>query len=496
MPSVRILRPIHAGAAGLQLRGNVVNLADGEASALVGAGAAEWILTPNGDHRTNLSASRGNTTVMCGDSITGFNNTPDANGRWSDQGYVKWADFYLNARLDIVKNAGIPGNTCADLLGRIFTDVIAFNPQYVIELCGTNDLGAPLVNDVRTPGATLNGLGAAVIAQAVKDTVANVIRCKATYYQAMLEAGIKVFACSIGPSSDWLGYQHGRDIWAQVTAWQRSFCLTTPGMTFVDVATPMIDSQSAASVPKNQGVDNDGLHPYTRSAQAMGLALADELDDIVPAVPYPLFVVDSAGTNNPGGNTVPNPRWTGAGGTIGGGVTVTGTMPDAWQIGGVGTGTPPAVTVSKVAHPLVEGAFLLQCAVTFASVATFQGVEVQPIAPLSFFGAAAGDLVDWDFEYRILSADGGALGFSIVTTDFDAGFGVLGTFGYIPNVITLPIAAMPRLGRWVSGRRPYQLAAGTNGRYLKVAVFNSANNPGTITFQLGRLAVRKRVAVV
>lgn len=437
--------------------------------------------------------SSGVRTVIVGDSITGFNNTPNSEGRWSDQGYVKWADVDLGARLDIVKNAGIPGQRVADIERRIVPDVIDFNPQMVIELCGTNDLSAPLVNGVNTPGATLNGLGATVIAKAVRDTVAHIIEKKTSYYTAMLKANIKVFACSIGPSSDWLGYQHGRDIWAQVINWQRNFCRDNPGMTFVDIATPMIDSQSAASVPKNQGVDNDGLHPYTRSAQAMGLALANALRDKTPVAPYPLVVVDTAGANNPGGNTVPNTRWTGTGGTIGAGVTVTGTMPDGWQIAGVGTGTAPTATVSKVAHPDIPDAFLLQVAISFSAVATFQGVEVQPIAPLAFSGAAAGDLIDWDFEFRIVSANDFAMGYSMQVTDFDAGFGVLGTFGYIPNVITLPIAPMPRLGRWVSGRRPYQLAPGSSLRYFKVAVYNSANNAGTITFQLGRLAVRKRV---
>jgi lysophospholipase L1-like esterase len=434
-------------------------------------------------------------TVLVGDSIIGFNATPTPEGRWSDQGFVKWADVDLGAGLDIVKNAGIAGSTVAGVNQRVSRDVIAFSPQIVIEMCGTNDIAAPLVNGLATPGATVSGLGAPVIAAAVRDTVANIIAQKTAYYTAMLRAGIKVFACCIGPSSDWLGYQHGRDIWAQVTKWQREFCMSNPGMVFVDTATPIIDAQSNASVPKNQGLDNDGLHPFTRSAQAMGYALADALRPHVPTAPYPLFVVDTAGVNNPGGNVIPNTRWTGTGGTIIPGVTVTGAMPDAWQINAVGAGTPPEVTLSKVAHPLIPGAFLLQAEISFAAVAEFQGVELKPIEALAFVDAAAGDLIDWDFEFRIVAANDHARGFNIVMSDLNSGFAPLGEGGYVPNTITLPIAPMPRLGRHVSGRRPYQLATGTAFRFFRVAVYNAVNQAGTITVQLGRLAIRKRVSL-
>lgn len=436
-----------------------------------------------------------NRTVIVGDSITQQNNYLVNSGRWSDVGYVAWANTLLGGRLDIVNNAGVNGDRTADVLRRIDADVIRYRPRFVVEMCGTNDMSSPLLGLERVTGLVLVGLGAAAIAKAVKDTVADIIASKTAYYRACLDAGATVFACAITPSSDWLGFQHGRDIWGQVTEWQRRFCQETPGMVFVDTATPMVNPNSPLSLPVNQGVDNDGLHPYARSAQAIGAALADAMEPFIPKVLKPLHAVDAAGANNPRGNVIPNTIWEGSGGTILAGVTVTGTVPNGWQLGASTTGGPaPQVTISKVAHPTIPGAFVLRLAVTFAATTAFQSVELQPINPLAFVNEQAGHEIDWDLEFRIVSADAGALGFSMLMTDFNAAFSVLGTCGYVPNVFTLPIAPMANMGRWVSNRRPYRLGAGTAFRYFKVAVNNSSNATGTITFDLGRLYLRNSSA--
>lgn len=433
-------------------------------------------------------------TVIVGDSITSLNNaTPVATGRWSPDGYAVWANIFLGASLDIVANAGVPGDRTLQIRNRFAADVLALSPALIIEMGGSNDIAAPLLDGSRVNGVDLAVLTAPQIAAAVEQTVAEMIANKTAYYAAATATGARVIACAITPSSGWLGFQHARDIWARITKWQRQYCLENPGMLFVDTATPIVDPAAATSVPRNIGVDNDGLHYYHRSAQAVGAAIAAAYRQFLPLSESPLFVVDVAGANNPGGNVIPNSRYTGTGGTIDASVSATGTLPDGWQINGVGGGTNPTVVLSTPDHPTIPGQKVLQVQVTLPSLPTFQGVEVKPINPLAFVGAVAGDLIDWDFEFRIVAANDNALGFTMITEDFNGAFSLLGSFGYIPNVITLPISPMANMGRFASGRRPYALGTGTTFRYFKAVIYNKVNTVGTITFQLGRLQIRKRI---
>lgn len=83
--------------------------------------------------------------VLAGDSLTDYEDSVSGSGsQWSPRGPWTWALIYLNQRLDVVKNAGIAGNTSTALLARYDADVIAFNPGIVSLLIGTNDPAAAI----------------------------------------------------------------------------------------------------------------------------------------------------------------------------------------------------------------------------------------------------------------------------------------------------------------------------------------------------------------
>ena len=69
--------------------------------------------------------------VSLGDSLTAW---PTASP-WPDRLSIK------DARLTLVHNAGVPGDTTAQMLARFKRDVVAHNPQVLFVLGGTNDMG-------------------------------------------------------------------------------------------------------------------------------------------------------------------------------------------------------------------------------------------------------------------------------------------------------------------------------------------------------------------
>src|SRR5450755_1602356 len=82
-----------------------------------------------------------NTIVWLGDSITAFGDEIQTTGSQSySWGWTAQAVFLSDGRLQQLFNAGIPGNTCEQVLARFQTDVAPYVPSKVSLACGTNDL--------------------------------------------------------------------------------------------------------------------------------------------------------------------------------------------------------------------------------------------------------------------------------------------------------------------------------------------------------------------
>lgn len=71
--------------------------------------------------------------IALGDSLTSGYNTPGKPWPLIESG--------IDPRLSLLRNAGVPGDTTADMRARLARDVIAYHPSYVTILGGTNDLG-------------------------------------------------------------------------------------------------------------------------------------------------------------------------------------------------------------------------------------------------------------------------------------------------------------------------------------------------------------------
>jgi lysophospholipase L1-like esterase len=106
------------------------------------------------------------TFVAMGDSLTAW----PSESPWPDR--LDKGD----ANLRILNNAGVPGDTTADMRGRFDRDVLAYKPNVVFILGGTNDLGHKI-----SQATTIANLKAMVVAAKAK--------------------GIRVFLMTIPPDS-------------------------------------------------------------------------------------------------------------------------------------------------------------------------------------------------------------------------------------------------------------------------------------------------------
>jgi lysophospholipase L1-like esterase len=93
------------------------------------------------------------TFVAMGDSLTAWP---------SDNPWPSRLDG-VDARLRMVNNAGVPGDTTAQMRGRFSSDVLAYNPNVVLIMGGTNDLGTGV-----SPNTTIANLKAMIIAAKAK----------------------------------------------------------------------------------------------------------------------------------------------------------------------------------------------------------------------------------------------------------------------------------------------------------------------------------------
>ncbi len=258
-----------------------------------------------------VAGFRPNTVALLGDSITDMNggmesiydppigsNTP----YHSAQGYFTWANASLGGRLTLIRNAGVAGETTAQMLARV-TDVTTLPVPvgYCIVLAGTNDVW--LYGQTSTQ-VTTN-------LQAI--------------YDAIHAAGITVVACTIPPIA---GVSTSiRQALNETNNWIRDRS-QQPGFIVCDWAARWTDPASGART----GYSSDGVHPKCLGAGALGIALADALR------PYIGGSVFMPSTNDDYTNKLLNGMMTGTTGSVFGGAS--GTVATSWaalRVSGAGT---------------------------------------------------------------------------------------------------------------------------------------------------------------
>lgn len=203
-----------------------------------------------------------NRCVIYGDSITNFSHATTS-GALANQsrGPMVWANVLLGRRrLEIVSNAGVGGETTAQILARIDA-VLAVDADWVIVLAGINDL----VN------STL--------------PVTTVIANLQAIYTRLLAAGRYVVAVSTLPvTAAHVNYtlQKNQRV-RRVNEWIKGFCAVTPGMIFVDGCGAVSDPASSAGGPLT-GYYVDTTHPGTPGAYALGKVIRTALLPFLPPI--------------------------------------------------------------------------------------------------------------------------------------------------------------------------------------------------------------------
>ncbi|HXB68913.1 MAG TPA: GDSL-type esterase/lipase family protein [Candidatus Acidoferrales bacterium] len=201
----------------------------------------------------NPIAKAQNTTVVLGDSISA--TTQDVvNEAWPSQLFIR-----SNAQVLKIGDAGVPGNTTAQMLARI-QDVIALKPANCVLLGGTNDL----ILDLSTAMANI-------------DQIAKTLQ----------RNGIRPILSLIPPNNGQLGLVKATNSAIQAYA-------IANGFPFVDFFSVLADPATGNYLP---GYSLDGIHPTPVAAEAMAKIFIDSARRFFMPVPSFLPAISQNGNN-------------------------------------------------------------------------------------------------------------------------------------------------------------------------------------------------------
>jgi len=197
-------------------------------------------------------------------------------------------------------NAGVSGQTIAQITARKCFVSDGITPDFVILDAGTNDM------------STLS-----------KESINQSRIALADYY---LKSGIRVIFLPIlsrGISS-WAAGSPERAKAAWINQQTRAYCNQTDGAYLFDWNIPWVDSANANGEPR-AGFSNDGIHFAPAGGIAVGESLAAFMAKIMPDPMPRVWSQDDKfdATNNPNGNLLANPFCTGTTGALGTGATGT-----------------------------------------------------------------------------------------------------------------------------------------------------------------------------
>lgn len=314
--------------------GQTEERSDQEATALLSTGLFADL---GAQARPYGSTGSANTIVLFGDSITYQNTIATATAlNAQDTGAYNWCNAYLGDRFRLVKNAGVSGNTTAQMVARLANDVMAYPSDWVWIMGG--------INDVLT---MIDGTGSVAQADACVATVTGNLLY---IYETLLAVGRRPIAVLNTPAAaaTQLANVYRRAALHRIITWIREYCARTPGMYLVDAHSAVLDPTSATGDPAS-GTMQDGLHPSSAGAQRMGRACANALQYVVPPRNVVASLSDRIAAYHYYGNVLPNGTMQGTSGTVSG--VATGVVAANWECyANAGT-----VTAAKVARTDLSG---------------------------------------------------------------------------------------------------------------------------------------------
>lgn len=210
-------------------------------------------------------------TIFLGDSITIGGQTLDGQNEWHARSIATQAVLRSGGRLVFERNAGVWGNTLAQMLARVATDVTAYLPDLVVLMGGTNDCTSGTVN-MTTVGATYHSL-----------------------VQAIVGCGARPLLCTLAPRED---SQQARRNNETFNRWLWAYA-TQYGYDLIDCTAPVVDAADGGYLA---GTNADQLHPNTHGGALIGQAIADYVAGLVAARPLPFAYHTDENQNMLGGD--------------------------------------------------------------------------------------------------------------------------------------------------------------------------------------------------
>lgn len=214
----------------------------------------------------------GNRVSFMGDSIAiGNSNFTGTNRLRGDKDPLNWASLLSNSRVNYRVNAGISGNTSAQMLARIGADIITPGCDVCLIMAGTND--APAVVSVSSYASN--------ITQMIKQ---------------LRDNGIMPVLCTIPPQPTTpVTNPTRRRSWDLYNSWLAAYSQRT-GIALVPVASKLTDPATGAYLAAYDG--GDGIHPNAAGAKVIGQAIADTITSLLAPWAPPVSIFQTADASN------------------------------------------------------------------------------------------------------------------------------------------------------------------------------------------------------
>lgn len=227
---------------------------------------------------SQTSGGRGLRTVLIGDSYIDreMANSLDLRTQITCWGSIAWANCFLGAPLQVIKEAGIGGERVSDILAR--ADLIAaYSPQVIFVSCGINDLkytansGSSVVT-----GAAYPALHAAQM------QLPHLIEQYTELLQILQSTGALIFLMGItspaNSATDQTKQLAHRAM--KFNQWLQSVASRTPGIWYLPVDRVTFDATSAAGNVLS-GYYSDTIHPSITAAFKRGVLIAERIKPVL-----------------------------------------------------------------------------------------------------------------------------------------------------------------------------------------------------------------------
>lgn len=267
---------------------------------------------------------RKQTIVPVGDSYTARTSTiTSTQAVFNNHAHFNWFQIYTGFQFEFLNNAGVDGQRTDQIYARLDSDVFAYDPAWVMDVSGLND-----------------------IIQNVAE--ATIITNKTLMVEAYLKKNVRPILATIPPSdANTTTVTAAQMIKRQnINRWIRRLPFIYPGVIVADIERVLIDATSTsgyakANVLANAGGADSGVHLTTWGAQLAGKCLADAVASAVRIVDDgPVSAAFTYDVNSSSKNIAMNPLFLSSGGTAGTGAS--GTIAQGMTIGST-AGTPTSV---------------------------------------------------------------------------------------------------------------------------------------------------------